>query len=162
MVQSAEGGKGKDKRERIIVVVRSTCQENDPGDAHTSTHKSVLESANPAWTRSGHLDAPGQRHGQQRISGKADPGVVKQNKSSRGSVDMTKRCSDPQWVGMCKGERPIGAAKGKPTKTMASCQPPPPLSGEATLVSRGKTVPLSPGENNFPRQLGLGKWRISS
>ena len=26
---------------------------------------------------------------------------------------------------MCKGERPIGAAKGKQTNTMASCQDPP-------------------------------------
>ena len=46
-VQSAEGGEGKDKRERIIVVVRSPCQENYPADAHPSAHKSVLESANP-------------------------------------------------------------------------------------------------------------------
>ena len=45
-VQSAEGGEGKDKRERIIVVV-SPCQENDPADAHPSALKSVLESANP-------------------------------------------------------------------------------------------------------------------
>ena len=57
MVQSAEGGKGKDQGERIIVVVRSSCQENDPADAYTSAHKSVLESANPAWTWSVHLDA---------------------------------------------------------------------------------------------------------
>ena len=28
---------------------------------------------------------------------------------------------------MCSGERPIGAAKGKQTNTMASCQAPPPL-----------------------------------
>ena len=27
---------------------------------------------------------------------------------------------------MWKGERPIGAAKGKQTNTMASCHPPPP------------------------------------
>ena len=56
----------------------------------------------------------------------ADPGVVKQDKSARGSVDTTKTRSDPQRVGMCSGERPIGAAKGKQTKTMASCQNPPP------------------------------------
>ena len=37
-VQSAEGGEGKDKRERIIVVVRSPCQENYPADAHPSAH----------------------------------------------------------------------------------------------------------------------------
>ena len=38
-----------------------------------SAHRSVLESANPAWTRSVLLDAPGQRHGQQPVSGTADP-----------------------------------------------------------------------------------------
>ena len=43
----AEGEQGKEKRERIIVVVRSPCQENYPADAHPSAHKSVLESANP-------------------------------------------------------------------------------------------------------------------
>ena len=50
MMQSTEGGEGKDKRERIIVVVRSPCQENYPADAHPSAHKSVPESANPSWT----------------------------------------------------------------------------------------------------------------
>ena len=54
-LQSAEGGEGKEKRERIIVVVRSPCQENYRADAHPSAHKSVLELAN-------HLDAPGQWH----------------------------------------------------------------------------------------------------
>ena len=124
-VQSAEGGEGKDKRERILVVVRSLCQENCPADAHASAHKSVLESANPAWTRSVHLDAPGQQHEQQLISGTADPGVVKQDKSSRGSVDTTKTRSDPQCVRMSSGERPIGAAKGKQPHTKALCQTPP-------------------------------------
>ena len=80
-----------------------------------SAHKSGLESANPAWTRSVHLDAPGQWHGQQPVSRIADPGVVKQDKSSRGSVDTTKTRSDPQRVRMSSGERPIGAAKGKTT-----------------------------------------------
>ena len=122
-VQSAEGGEGKDKGERIIVVV-SPCQENDPADAHPSALKSVLESANPAWTRSVHLDAPGQRHGQQPVSGTADPGVAKQDKSSRGSVDTTKTRSDPQRVRTSSGERPIGAAKGKQSDTEAN--PPPP------------------------------------
>ena len=46
-VQSAEGEQEKEKRERIIVVVRSPCQENHPADAHPSALKSVLESANP-------------------------------------------------------------------------------------------------------------------
>ena len=130
LVQSAEGGKGNDQRERIIVVVRTPCQENYPEDAHTGAHKSVLGSANPAWTWSVHLDAPGQRHGQKLVSRTADPGVVKQDKSSRGSVDTTKTRSDPDRVRMCKGERPVGAAKGKQTNTMASCQPPhPPAVG---------------------------------
>ena len=56
-------------------------------------------------------------------------GVVKQDKSSGGSVDTTKTRSDPQRVGMCKGERPMGAGKGKQTKTMASFQPSPPRTG---------------------------------
>ena len=64
MVQSAERGNVKDKRERIFVFVRSPYHENYPAQAHTSAHKSVLESANPAWTQSVHLDAPGQWHGQ--------------------------------------------------------------------------------------------------
>ena len=125
-VQSAGGEQGKEKRERIIVVVRSPCQENYPADAHPSARKSVLESANAAWTRSVHLDAPGQRHGQQPVSGTADPGVVKQDKSSRGSVDTTKTRSGPQRVRMSSGERPTGAAKGKQIDTEALCQPPPP------------------------------------
>ena len=104
-VQNAEGEEGKEKQERIIVVVRSPCQENYPADAHPSVHKSVLESANPAWTRSVHLDAPGQRHGQQPVSGTADPGVVKQDKSSRGSFDTTITRSGPQRVRMSSGER---------------------------------------------------------
>ena len=87
--------------------------------------QSVLESANPAWTRSVHLDAPGQRHGQQAVSGTADPGVVKQDKSSRGSVDTTKTGSGPQRVRMSSGERPMGAAKGKQSDTEALCQSPP-------------------------------------
>ena len=124
-VQSAEGEEGKEERERIIVVVRSLCQENYPADAHPSAHKSVLESANPAWTRSVHLDAPGQRHEQQPVSGTADPGVVKQDKSSRGSFDTTKTRSGPQRVRMSSGERPIEAAKGKQSDTEALCQSPP-------------------------------------
>ena len=101
------------------MVVRSPCQENYPADAHPSALKSVLESANPAWTWSVHLDAPGQRHGQQPVAGTADPGVVKQNKSSRGSVDTTKTRSGPQRVRMNSGERPIGAATGKQSDTEA-------------------------------------------
>ena len=80
----------------------------------------------PAWTQSVHLDAPRQRHGQQPVSGTADPGVVKQDKSSRGSVDTTKTRSGPQRVRMSSGKRPIGAAKGKQSDTEALCQTPPP------------------------------------
>ena len=38
----------------------------------------------------------------------------------------TNTHSDPQRVRMSSGEGPMGAAKGKQTSTMASCQPPPP------------------------------------
>ena len=68
----------------------------------------------PAWTRSANLEAP------------PTPGVVKQDKSSGGSVDTTKTRSGPQRVRMCGGERPIGAAKGKQSDAEAVCQPPPP------------------------------------
>ena len=64
-------------------------------------------------------------YGMGNSSGTADPGVVKQDKSSRGSLDTTKTRSDPQRVGMYNGERPTGASKGKRTSTMASCRPPP-------------------------------------
>ena len=67
--------------------------------------------------------------------GQPTPGVVKQDKSSGGSV---KTRSDPQRVGMCSGERPIGAAKGKQTKTMALCRPPPP-KGPTPIRSGGST-----------------------
>ena len=58
--------------------------------------------------------------------GQPTSGVVKQDKSSGGSVDTTKTRLGPQRVGMCKGERPIGAAKGKQPNPEALCQPPPP------------------------------------
>ena len=106
---------------------------------HTPAHSSqcCMESANPAWTRSVHPDAPGQRHGQQPVSGTADPGVVKQDKSSRGSIDTTKTRSGPQRVRMSSGERPIGAAKGKQSDTKALCQPPsPPTLGVESVHGR--------------------------
>ena len=58
--------------------------------------------------------------------GRPTPGVVKQDKSSGGSVDTTKTRLGPQRVRMSSGERPIGAAKGKQIDTEALCQPPPP------------------------------------
>ena len=103
-VQSAKGEQGREKRERIIVVVRSPCQDNYPTDRHPSAPKSVLESANPAWTWSVHLGTHGQRHGQEPVSGTAGPGVVKQDKSSRGSVDTTRTRSGPQRVRMSSGQ----------------------------------------------------------
>ena len=80
---------------------------------------------------------PGQRHGQQPVSGTADPGVVEQDKSSGGSVDTTKTRSDPQRVRMCSGERPIGAAKGKQPKTEALCQGPPRPGGQTLSTAPG-------------------------
>ena len=64
--------------------------------------------------------------------GRPTPGVVKQDKSSGGSVDTTKTRSDPQRVRMSSGEGPMGAAKGKPPNTEAlpaPCQPPRPPHG---------------------------------
>ena len=58
--------------------------------------------------------------------GQPTSGVVKQDKSSRGSVDTTNTHLDPQRVGMSCVERPIGAAKGKQPNTEVLCQPPPP------------------------------------
>ena len=126
-------------RECIVVVVTCPCQENC-ADAHTCAHWSVLESASPAWTRRVYVDAPGQRHGQWPVSGTADPRVVKQGKSSRGSVDTTRQSSDPQRVRMFSGERPVGAAKGKQLSTKASCQTPPPH----THTGSGGHGPLTP------------------
>ena len=54
--------------------------------------------------------------------GQPTPGVVKQDKSSGGSVDTTKTRSGPQRVRMSSGKRPIGAAKGKQSATEALCQ----------------------------------------
>ena len=51
--------------------------------------------------------------------GRPTPGVVKQDKSSGGSVDTTKTRLDPRRVRMSSGERPIGAAKGKQSDTEA-------------------------------------------
>ena len=73
-----------------------------------------------------HLDAPGQRHGQQPVCGTADPRSSQTDKSSGGSVDTTKTRSDPQRVGMCKGERPIGTARGKQPDTRGLVPTPPP------------------------------------
>ena len=89
----------------------------------------------PAWTRGVHLDAPGQRHGQQpRLWDSRPPGVGKQDKSSGASVDTTKTRSGPQRVGMSSGERPRGAANGKSSDTEALCQYPPPTPPLLRLI----------------------------
>ena len=56
------------------------------------------------------------------------PGVVKQDKSSRGSVDTLKQNQNTfgPTGGQNGGERPIGAANGKQPNTAALCPPPPP------------------------------------
>ena len=126
-VQSAEGDQGKEKRERSIAVVRSPCQENYPADAHPQRAQVSAGVGKPPhglgvciWMHlvngTGDSPSPGRR----------TPGVVKQNKSSRGSVDTTKTRSGPQRVRMSSGERPIGAAKGKQIDTEALCQTPSP------------------------------------
>ena len=108
-------------------VVRSPCQENYPADTHPSAHKSVLESASmDSGCASGRTGSTAQA----TASGTADPGVVKQEKSSRGSVDTTKTRSDPQRVRMSSGERPIGAAKANNLIPRPCAKPPhhhPPL-----------------------------------
>ena len=62
--------------------------------------------------------------------GQPTPRVVKQDKSSRGSVDTTKIRSGPERVRMSSGEGPIGAVKGKQSDTEALCQTPPPPCAE--------------------------------
>ena len=93
--------------------------------------------------------------GNSPFPGRPTPGVVKQDKSSRGSVDTTKTRSDPQRVRMSSGERPIGAAKGKQSDTEALCQPPP--RGGGGLASYGnppcgvwQPPPPRPNERNPP------------
>ena len=90
--------------------------------------------------------APAQRHGATAPSpGRPTPGVVKQDKSSGGSADTTKTRSGPQRLRMSSGERPIGAAKGKQTNTIASCQaPPPPLHYTTIALSTTPALPPPP------------------
>ena len=89
-------------------------------------HTPVLESANP---RMDSECASGCTRSTARATapslGRPTPAVVKQDKSSGGSVDTTKTRSGPQRVRMSSGERPVGAAKGKQSDTEALCQTPP-------------------------------------
>ena len=99
-----------------------------PLQMHTpSAHKSVLESATPRMDSECACGCPWSTARATAPSpGRPTPGVVKQDKSSGGSVDTTKTRSGPQRVRMSGGERPIGAARGKQSDTEALCHPPPP------------------------------------
>ena len=95
---------------------------------HRSTARVLLDnSASPGGWGGGLTPPPPLRDTR-------PPEVVKQDKSSGGSVDTTQTRSGPQRVRMSSGERPMGAAKGKQSDTEALCQPPPhPRHGEDSL-----------------------------
>ena len=78
--------------------------------------------------------------------GQPTHGVVKQDKSSGGSVDITTTRSGPQRVRMSSGERPIGAAKGKQCDTEALCRtfPPNPYISETAFSHRFQKVDTPP------------------
>ena len=81
------------------------------------TTKALCQPPPPPWTQSVHLDAPGQRHGQQPVSRTADP---RSNETGQ-VIQGLQNTFGPR---MCKGEGPMGAAKGRQTNTMASCHTP--------------------------------------
>ena len=87
--------------------------------------------------------------------GRPTPGVVKQDKSSGGSVDTTKTRSEPQRVRMSGGERPIGAARGKQSDTEALCHPPPPHRDVLEERGRGGRGPKSWCTQNVPTRFSL-------
>ena len=93
---------------------------------HPYLYLAMVQSTPPPQTRLGvciwmHLV---NGTGNSPSPGQPTPGVVTQDKSSRGSIDTTKTCLGPQRVRMSSGERPIGAAKGKQSDTKAFCQTP--------------------------------------
>ena len=75
-----------ENRERIIVGVRSPCQENYPADAHPGARKSVLEPANRHGLGVGICRHLVNGTGNSPSPGHPTPGVVKQDKSSGGFV----------------------------------------------------------------------------
>ena len=97
------------------------------GGGFSTPAKPPRESANPRMDSEG---ASGCTRSTARATapspGQPTPGVVKQDKSSGGSVDTTKTRSGPQGVRMGSGERPMGTANGEQSNTMTSCHPPPP------------------------------------
>ena len=133
---------------RQAAATRSACQV---GSSHTvrktgippprrpSVHKSALEPANPRMDSECASGCPwSTAWGNSPSPGRPTPGVVKQDKSSGGSVDTTKTRLDPRRVGMGSGERPIGATKGKQSDTEVLCQPPPPPApGPCASMSSG-------------------------
>ena len=110
--QSAEGGEGKDKRDhgacwkplsgKLSCRCTSQCAQVSAGVG--KPHMDSEGASGCTWSPA-RATAPSP--------GRPTPGVVKQDKSSGGSVDTTKTRSGPQRVRMSSGERPIGAAKGK-------------------------------------------------
>ena len=66
------------------------------------------------------------------------------------AVDTTKTRSDPQRVWMWKGERPIGAAKGKQTSTMASCSTAPVVPSCLQKAVPPPPPPRHPGRPQSP------------
>ena len=87
--------------------------------------------------------------------GQLTPGVVKQDKPSRGSVDTTKPRSGPQRVRMSSGERPMVAAKGKQSDTEALRHPPPPPHARpaAPLHTPPEGVMVSPHTRGHRHQM---------
>ena len=120
------------RRESRRRQVKSPCPENNSADTPPPRRAQVgagvgkprVDSECGVVNGTGNSPSPGQ----------PTPGVVKQDKSSGGSVDTTKTRSDPQGVRMSSGERPMGTAKGKQTSTMASCQTPPPAGGHRAMA----------------------------
>ena len=76
--------------------------------------------------RGGSIDTTKTRSGPQRGKQSDTEALYQPPLPPHISVDTTKTRSGPQRVGMCGGERPIGAAKGKQSDTEALYQPPPP------------------------------------
>ena len=119
------------RREERVTVQGPVKKQQPDGMAHGGVYsppplKSVLGSANPRTDLECASGCTGSTARATAPSlGRPTPGVVKQDKSSGGSVDTTKTRSGPRRVRMSGGERPIGAAKGKQSDTEALCQPPP-------------------------------------
>ena len=98
---------------RIVPLGRDLCATYPPPPANP--HRDSVGASGWPWSTA-RATAPSP--------GRPTPGVVKQDKSSGGSVDTTKTRSGPQRVRLSGGERPIGAAKGTQSDTEALCQPP--------------------------------------